>query len=219
MNPKSSQRLAFVLLALLLTVAFSAVAPATPFSVVLAQDAPTSTVISPEALANMTYTSELTSSGEVTLVDGRFEDADNRYAAVLAPEPRAYGQLRGQDAAAVLLGENSGGSGIFVSLAIVLDQDGEPINIASTLLGDRVDVYALEMDGSRIIVDMVRQGPNDPMCCPTEVVRIFYVLGDNNQLIQAGVTLLGSGAQIALEVAPEGGYQTNVIPATPYDDA
>ncbi len=219
MNPKSSQRLAFVLLALLLTVAFSAVAPATPFSVVLAQDAPTSTVISPEALANMTYISELTSSGEVTLVDGQFEDADNRYAAVLAPEPRAYGQLRGQDAAAVLLGENSGGSGIFVSLAIVLDQDGEPINIASTLLGDRVDVYALEMDGSRIIVDMVRQGPNDPMCCPTEVVRIFYVLGDNNQLIQAGVTLLGSGAQIALEVAPEGGYQTNVIPATPYDDA
>lgn len=219
MNPKSLQRLALILFALLLTVALPVVALATPFSAVLAQDEPTSNAITPEALANMTYISQLTPSGEVTLVDGQFEDADNRYAAVLASEPRAFGQLGGQDAAAVLLGENSGGSGVFVSLAIVLDQDGAPVNVASTLLGDRVDVYALEMDGSRIIVDMVRQGPNDPMCCPTEVARIIYVLGDNNQLIQAGVTLLGSGAQVALNVAPAEGYQTNVMPATPYDDA
>jgi heat shock protein HslJ len=208
-----------VLIALLLTVALPAIALAAPPLSVVAQDEPTSDILTPEALANMTYISELTPSGEVTLVDGQFEDADNRYAAVLASEPRAYGQLGGQDAAAVLLGENSGGSGVFTSLAIVLDQDGEPVNVASTLLGDRVDVYTLEMDGSRIIVDMVRQGPNDPMCCPTEVVRIFYVLDEDNQLIRAGVTLLGSGAQVALGVAPEGGFQTNVIPATPYDDA
>lgn len=218
MNPKSYHRLAFVLLALLLAAALPAIALAAPSFAVLAQDEPTSDVITPEALANMTYISELTPSGEVTLVDGKFEDTANRYVAVLAPEPRTYGQLGGQDASAVLLGENSGGSGIFTSLAVVLDQDGEPVNVASMLLGDRVDVYALAIDLDRIIVEMVRQGPNDPMCCPTEVVQIIYALSDDNQLVEAGVSLLGSGAQVSLGVAPEGGYQTNVMPATPYDD-
>jgi len=218
LNQNPLHRFAFVLIALLLTAALPAIALAAPHLAVVAQDEPTSDVLSSEALANMTYISELTPSGEVTLVDGQFEDVDNRYVAVLASEPRAFGQINGQDAAAVLLGENSGGSGIFTSLALVLDQGGEPVNVASTLLGDRVDVYALTIDLDRIIVELVRQGPNDPMCCPTEVAQIIYVLGDNNQLIEAGVTLLGSGAQVALNVAPESGYQTNVMPATPYDD-
>lgn len=219
MNRKTFSQAAPVLIALLLAVAFLATALAVPQQTVVAQSEPASGVITPETLANMTYRSELTPSGEVTLVDGQFENPDDRYVAVLAPEPRAYDQFKGQDAATVLLSENSGGSGIFVSLAIVIDQDGEPVNVASTLLGDRVHVYALEMDGGRIVVDMVRQGPNDPMCCPTEVVRIIYVLDDNNQLIRASVTLLGSGVQVALGVAPEDGYQTNVIPLMSYDDA
>gem|GEM_PF-715933 len=189
-------------------------APALP---TIQQETATSDVLTPEALANLTYRSELAPTGAVTLVDGTFEDADNRYVAVLADAPRAFGQINGQDAATVLLGENTGGSGIFVSLAVVLDQDGTPVNVASTLLGDRVDVYALAIDENGVIsVEMVRQGPNDPMCCPTEVVRILYTL-DGDQLIPVGdPTLLGSGAQVALDVAPEGGYQTNVVPATPY---
>jgi heat shock protein HslJ len=190
-------------------------APALP---AIQQETAASDVLTPEALANLTYRSELAPTGEVTLVDGTFEDADNRYVAVLADEPRTFGQIDGQDAAAVLLGENSGGSGIFVSLAVVLDQDGTPVNVASTLLGDRVDVYALAIDENGVIsVEMVRQGPNDPMCCPTEVVRILYAL-DGDQLVTIGdPTLLGSGAQVALDVAPESGYQTNVVPATPYE--
>ncbi len=217
MKSSLSSRLAVALIVLAL-IAIPGAVMAAPAFTVAAQAQPTSDVLTPDTLANMTYLSELTPSGEVTLVDGRFEDTENRYVAVLATEPSAFGQLNGQDAAAVLLGENSGGSGIFTSLAVVLDQDGAPVNVASTLLGDRVDVYALTIDDSRILVDMVRQGPNDPMCCPTEVVRIIYVLGDDNQLIEAGVTLLGSGAQVALNVAPEDGYQSNVMPATPYDD-
>ncbi len=118
MNPKLSHRFVFVLLALALTVALPAIVLAAPSPALLAQDTPTSDVLTPEALANMTYISELSPSGEVTLVDGKFEDTDNRYVAVLASAPRAAGQLNGQDAAAVLLGENTGGSGIFTSLAV-----------------------------------------------------------------------------------------------------
>jgi len=179
------------------------------------QEVPVSDGLTLEALANLTYRSELTPSGEITLVDGRYEDPANRVFAVLAAEPMAFGTINGQDAAAVLLAESSGAGSVFITLAIVVDQDGEPVNVASTLLGDRVDVYALEIDGSRILVDMVRQGPNDPMCCPTEVVRQIYALGEEG-LILAGVNLIGSGVQAALNVSPEGGYQTKVMPATPY---
>jgi hypothetical protein len=191
---------------------------AAPTLPAIQQETATSDVLTPEALANLTYQSELAPTGEVTLVDGEFEDADNRYIAVLASTPQAFGQIDGQDAAAVLLGENTGGSGIFVRLAVVLDQDGTPINVATTLLGDRVDVYTLAIDENGVIaVEMVRQGPNDPMCCPTEVVRILYTL-DGDQLVATGdPILLGSGAQVALDVAPEAGYQINVVPATPYD--
>ena len=189
-------------------------APALP---ALQQTTAPANVLTPEALANLTYQSELAPTGEVTLVDGAFEDADDRYVAVLAARPWTTGQIDGQDAAAVLLTENTGGSGFFVSLAVVLDQDGTPVNIASTLLGDRVDVYALTIDENGVIaVEMVRQGPNDPMCCPTEVTRILYTL-DGDQLAPVGEPiLLGSGAQVALGVAPDSGYQTNVVPATPY---
>lgn len=179
------------------------------------QEVPASDVLTLEALANLTYRSELTPSGEITLVDGRYEDPANRVFAVLAAEPMAFGRINGQDAAAVLLAESSGAGSVFITLAIVVDQDGEPVNVASTLLGDRVDVYALQIDGSRILVDMVRHGPNDPMCCPTEVVRLTYGLGDEG-LILAGVNLIGSGVQAALSISPEGGYQTKVMPATPY---
>lgn len=182
------------------------------------QETATSDVLTPDALANLTYQSELAPDGEVTLVDGEFEDADARYIAVLASAPQSLGVINGQDAAAVLLTENTGGSGFFVSLAVVLDQDSAPVNVATTLLGDRVDVYALAIDENGVIaVEMVRQGPNDPMCCPTEVVRILYTL-DGDQLVAVDdPTALGSGAQVTLDVAPEGGYQTHVVPVTPYN--
>ncbi|MCS6826080.1 MAG: META domain-containing protein [Caldilinea sp.] len=189
---------------------------AAPLAASLQQEEPASSVLTLEALANLTYRSQLTPSGEITLVDGRYEDPANGVFAVLAAAPMAFGTLNGEDAAAVLLAESSGASSVFVTLAVVVDQDGQPVNVASALLGDRVDVQALTIDGSRILVDMVRHGPNDPMCCPTEVVRLIYGLGDEG-LVLAGVNLVGSSVSAALEVAPEGGYQMKVMPATPYD--
>lgn len=191
---------------------------AAPTLPAIQQETTTSAVLTPAALANLTYQSELAPDGQVTLVAGAFEDAAARYEAVLAPTPQAFGVINGQEAAAVLLDENTGGSGRFVSLAVVLDQEGAPVNAATTLLGDRVDVFTLAIDENGVIaVDLVRQGTNDPMCCPTEVVRLLYTL-EGDQLVAVGDPIvLGSGAQVALDVAPEGGYQTNIIPATPYE--
>ncbi|HQY90238.1 META domain-containing protein [Caldilinea sp.] len=211
-----NQSLRWLMLALVAALVFGSFPAAALAAPALQQAEPSSDVLTVDALSNMTYQSALAPDRAVTLVDGRYEGADDLLV-VLADEPMAYGQLDGQDAAAVLIAENGGGSGAFVNLAIVLDQDGTPVNVASTLLGDRVDVYALAISDDMITVEMVRQGPNDPMCCPTEVVRITYTLDSDQSLQVDDVTVLGSGAQATLNVAPENGYQTTVMPATPYD--
>ena len=201
--------------ALLLSILPAAVlaAPATP---VAQQSDAASDVLTPDALANMTYISELTPSGEATLVDGKYEDVDNRILVTLATAPIAYGTLDGQDAAAVLIVENGGGSGIFVNLAVVVDQEGTPVNVASTLLGDRVDVTSLAIDDDQVNLELIRQGPGDPMCCPTELARVSYTL-DGDQLVAADETVLGQGPQVVVYEAPEGGMQITIVPPAPYE--
>ena len=187
-------------------------APAVP---VAQQSETVSDVLTREVLANMTYRSELAPSGEATLVDGTYEDADNRIVVTLATEPGAYGTLNGQDAAAVLIVEESGGSGSFTNLAIVVDQNGTPVNVASALLGDRVDVTSLAIENDLVSLELIRQGPGDPMCCPAELARVRYTL-DSDQLAVVDETVLGQGAQVVVHEAPEGGMQMRVVPAAPY---
>jgi hypothetical protein len=85
-------------------------------------------------------------------------------------EPYAFGDLNGDgmDDAAVLLVENSGGSGSFVYLAAVLNQDGKPVNKATRLLGDRVQIQALRIESGQIRVETLTHAPNDPLCCPSQ---------------------------------------------------
>ena len=97
----------------------------------------------------------------------------------------AYGDLNGDGVgdAAVILAENSGGSGVFVYLVAVINQDGTPVNVATQLLGDRVDLKSVIIKDGEIVVNMITQGPDDPFCCPTmEVTQSYRLEGD--QLIE-----------------------------------
>ncbi len=97
----------------------------------------------------------------------------------------AFGDLNGDGIgdAAVTLAENSGGSGVFIYLAAVVDQGGMPVNVATQLLGDRVNIKSMTIDGGEILITMLIQGPDDPFCCPSlEVTRRFRLQGD--QLIE-----------------------------------
>jgi hypothetical protein len=108
-----------------------------------------------------------------------FVDAEGYY---------AFGDLNGDGArdAAVILAENSGGSGVFIYLAAVVSQDGTPSNVATQFLGDRVQLQSLEIDQGQIVVTMVTQGPDDPMCCPSVEVTLRYRLEDDQLVEQAG---------------------------------
>ncbi len=211
MQQKTQKLLSWMLILSLLVAALPGVALATERPVV-AQAAP-SDALSADALANATYESML-ANGPVQLVDGKYEDTANTIVVVLVDQPRAYGTLDGQEVAAVLIGENGGGSGIFTSLAIVAEQDGAPVNIATTLLGDRVNIFSMEIADDQVTLVALTQGPNDPMCCPTQIVRQSYTL-DGATLTAGEGTVIGSVPQVSVENAP-GGYTQTIVPPTGY---
>lgn len=153
--------------------------------------------LTPEVLANATFASGYTASGEVTLVDGQAEEEITPGSAsklvVTLMEPTAFGDLNGDglDDAAVLLASESGGSGTFVDLHAVLDENGAPVDVASIFLGDRVQVNSLAIEDGVITVDMLAHGPSDPMCCPTQQEGRTYALVDGELVEQtdAGLSL------------------------------
>ncbi len=120
----------------------------------------------------------------VQLTDGHYEGKP--FVAGGASRPKvdfmddfyAFGDLNGDgvDDAVVFLSENSGGSGVFTYMAAVLNQNSMPVNVDTTVLGDRTNLISVEIADGVIAVDMVTQGPDDPMCCATlEVVKSFKV--------------------------------------------
>ena len=142
-----------------------------------------------EDLANAAYLSEFTENGVVQLTNGEYRAPVVEGAAaelvVMLTNFAAFGDLDGDgtEDAAVILVTQFGGSGSFYDLAILRKQDAALTNIATVLLGDRVQINGLGIENGEIAVDLLTQGPDDPMCCPTLQVVNRYIL-QNGELLQ-----------------------------------
>lgn len=103
-----------------------------------------------------------------------------------------FGDLNGDGAAdaAVVLVENSGGSGVFTYIAVQLNQDGQPVDAGAVWVGDRTQIKSTAIDNGQIVLEIVTQGPDDPQCCPGLKVRKTYTLQDG-QLAEIGSEELG----------------------------
>ena len=132
----------------------------------------------PNELENATYRGFQIVKESVTLAGGRWEGEPEtagsaaRPQIVLARDFRLVGDLDadGADEAVVLLSESGGGTGHWDYVAVVDRQAGELRNIATALLGDRVQVRDARIEDGRILVDLVQAGSQDAMCCPGELV-------------------------------------------------
>ncbi len=135
-----------------------------------------------EALKNAAYQAELAPGGKAQLTNGSFRQPIAPGSAselvITLTDKITSGDLNGDGApdAAVILTTDAGGSGSFYYLAAVLNDQGKPNNVAVTLLGDRVQLNSLTINDGTISVDMVTQGPNDPMCCPSQKVTKKFKL-------------------------------------------
>jgi heat shock protein HslJ len=78
----------------------------------------------------------------------------------------------------VLLNESSGGTGQFLFLAAVSEASGHPRNIGTIAIGDRVKVMSLEAEGGTATLTYVASGPQEPACCPTQIISGVYGLED-----------------------------------------
>ncbi len=139
-----------------------------------------------DMLRNGTYV--LPESKEtVTLTDGKYDRAESNenILHVTLMDPIAFGDLNGDGAedAAIVLSENTGGTGFFMSVVAVLNSGGAPMQGPSRLLDDRAQLTGMVIAvGGRIVVSAVIHGPADPMCCPNfPVVESMRLIG--NRLI------------------------------------
>jgi len=129
------------------------------------------------------FLSKWTHSGTVQLTYGQYRKSVAPGSAtetvVKLGEEIAYGKINRMDAAAVILFTNSGGSGTFFDLALLVRMNSEWINTDVEFLGDRVTIHSLSFENEAIIVDMTSHGPDDPMCCPTLRQEQRFIVEDN----------------------------------------
>lgn len=139
------------------------------------------------ALGNATYTGVMDVNDSYTLKDGHFSEQavpdSPMMTDVMLTDQIAYGDLNGVPSAAVIIGATGGGSGYFYSLHIMQAQDGKPVQVATIGLGDRSPVIALVVRDNQTQVDMITQGPDQPMCCGSlRVVNWFALEGKELKL-------------------------------------
>ena len=171
-----------------------------------------------DALRNATYFGPFYQR-TVTLMDGSdFINTDTDKYSVTILDVYALGDLNGDglDDAAVILAENGGGSGIFESVVTVFDETGVPVQAGHTALGDRVLVNSVKIEAGAVVLDVVVQGPNDPMCCPTLPTMQTYRLVSGQLVLTRFTSRPGNGDEHAVTIASpaDGAEVTNPFTIT-----
>ncbi len=157
-----------------------------------------------EELKNATYTG--ITNEAVTLKDGVFEGPP--FVAGGAARPRielarlivatgAVGPDR-RPAAAVILMESGGGTGLRHYLALV-GRDGAAVrNVSTVAVGDRVALRALSIRDAAVVLDVIAHGPGEPACCPTQKQRRTWRF-EKGTLTEAPAQVLGTVSMADLE--------------------
>jgi hypothetical protein len=97
----------------------------------------------------------------------------------------AFGDLNGDGSedAVTFLARSSGGPEIFLSIEVLVNDNGSPSHVASYVIGDRVAIDSVKIDRQIINLYVITQGPGDAPCCPTLHVRRNLKL-ENGKLIE-----------------------------------
>ena len=105
------------------------------------------------------------------------------------------------DEAAMLLWESSGGSGNRLYLAVMGAPRWDIENLGTALIGDRVQIRSGTIEDGRITLDIVRAGPEDAACCPTEKALVTWTLNED------GLSRIADETTGTLSLADLGGHE------------
>ncbi|MGC1376884.1 MAG: Gmad2 immunoglobulin-like domain-containing protein [Anaerolineales bacterium] len=160
---------------------------ATPLTI-LATDTPPTPALTLELLKNaeVNVAGVSASGADVTrtvkLTDGAFTSGSDRtstdYITVNMGQQVAFGDLNGDGAqdAAIIVGTGYGGTGEFVAVIAMLNQNGQPVFAGSAAIDDRPKVNSLSIQNGEILLDAVIHGPGDPGCCAAQPVTESFRL-------------------------------------------
>lgn len=149
---------------------------------------PTPLRLTVEVLRNSIYPSTYSPQGKIKLTNGTYAEkpAIGQAITIVFNNPTVFGDLNGDGSsdAAVFLAANTGGTGVFLDLFAVLNDQGQPNPVASAFLGDRIKINMVAIYNGKILVDMNTQGPNDPMISPNlHVLRTYQLEGKALKLV------------------------------------
>ena len=131
--------------------------------------------------SNATY---ILDSRTITLTNGVFDEPAAPGSAAKATtrltDKRASGDMNGDGKpdVAVVLTSSGGGSGTFYYAVALLSQGGGKGDATNAiLLGDRIGVDAIRIDGGKIIIDTLERRPGEPFTTAPSVrfARTFQV--------------------------------------------
>ncbi len=174
--------------------------------------------LAPESLRQAQYTTYAVNEGRRSyrLQDGKYqqgtEPASPDYVSAFLLETQAFGDLDGDGAgdAVVLLGENYGGSGTFVSMVVMLNREGEPVQAAVVPLDDRPLVNSLFIEDGQVGLDAILHAANAPRCCANFPVTRTYILEESGLILTRQASRTPDGAERAITItSPSAGAQVS----------
>ncbi|TRU32996.1 MAG: DUF4101 domain-containing protein [Microcystis aeruginosa Ma_MB_F_20061100_S20] len=133
-----------------------------------------------EKLKNMTYTLYNTA---YPLTDGKFfqQSPNSATGQSVEIEQIYFGDINNDSSedGVVILAENGGGSGIFKSFLVILNQNNIPTQTSNFYLGDRTIIENVEIKNNQIKLTLITHGPGDAACCPSlKVTKTFKLQGN-----------------------------------------
>ena len=146
-----------------------------------------------EELKNATYKNLAGVKDNVSLVNGKWEGRPIAKGSPIRPvvqllEPvRVTGDLNGDgvEESVVHLNLSTGGTGQLLHVAVVGRRSGRVENLATRMIGDRIQIRDVRIENMTLFMDLVRAGAPDAMCCPGEVATQAWTLAKNGALIAA----------------------------------
>lgn len=144
-----------------------------------------------EQIENATYHC-LPGLGKFTLTSGEYGSVHGRVGVAVLTEANgpmvAFGDLNGDgmDDAVVGIYYSGGGSGTWVFLYAMVNDDGRPKCAAAIQLGDRPHTRALRIRDGEILLDMNLRNQDDSMASASVPVHARYAL-QGERLIESGI--------------------------------
>jgi len=87
--------------------------------------------------------------------------------------------------AVVILTETFGGPETYVYMAAVSKDNDSLVNPGTEMLGDRIQVRNIRMNGGILQLDFIEQAPHDQVCCPGQLVTKNWELTPKGFVLQS----------------------------------